>query len=152
MAEESEVVRMPMQTDPISWVLLRLSTPEPTFGKEFPSRTFWRGPPRNCPLQALWCALCSTEQRAHFEGQKRATRCREKGRKRGGQQRGQKGKRTRGNRSENLANKLPSESWACSDACTSVIHGCMLAAAAGTGSTEWWADLPASQGMLQLGK
>ena len=52
------------------------------FGKEFPSRTLWRGP--------LPFAL---QNRALFEAEKRAKRCREKGRKRGGQQRERKGKK-----------------------------------------------------------
>ena len=48
--------------------------------------------PRTAPLQALRCALCSTEQ-STFRGGRRAKMCREKGRKRGGEQRGQKGKK-----------------------------------------------------------
>ena len=53
------------------------------FGKEFPSRTFWRDPSRSCPSPSS--ALRSTFRMAKT--------CREKGRKRGGQQRGQKGKK-----------------------------------------------------------
>ena len=46
------------------------------------------------PLQAMTvcCALCSTQQNA-FRWGKSSKRCRDKGRKRGGQQRGQKGKK-----------------------------------------------------------
>ena len=46
--------------------------------------------PETAPLQALCCALCSTEQRT-FRGAEKGSKCPEKGRKRGGQQRGQKG-------------------------------------------------------------
>ena len=62
------------------------------FGKEFPSRTLWRGPSqsRPSPCSALCPLLYRTE---HFSREKRAKRCREKGRTRGGQQRGQKGKK-----------------------------------------------------------
>ena len=48
--------------------------------------------PRAAPLQALFCTLFCTEQ-STFWGEKRPKRCREKGRKRGGQQRGAKGKK-----------------------------------------------------------
>ena len=42
----------------------------------------------------MLCAVCfALQNRALFEGEKRVTRCREKGRKRGGQQREQKGKK-----------------------------------------------------------
>ena len=44
------------------------------------------------PLSKLCAVPFALQNRAHFEG-KRATRCREKGRKWGGQQRGQKGKK-----------------------------------------------------------
>ena len=51
-------------------------------GNQCSSRTLW---------QAVCCALRSTEQSTFgWGGEKRATRCREKERKRGGQQRGQK--------------------------------------------------------------
>ena len=43
-----------------------------------------------------------SQNRALFEGEKKATRCREKGTKRGGQQRGTKEKRTRENRSDSF--------------------------------------------------
>ena len=72
------------------------------FGKEFPSQMIGgEVHPESAPLQALCCALCSTEHRARFEGEKRAKRCPEKERKRGGQQRRQKEKRTRENTSAN---------------------------------------------------
>ena len=45
------------------------------------------------PLSKLCSVPFSLQNRALFEGGKRAKRCREKGRKRGGQQRGQKGKK-----------------------------------------------------------
>ena len=45
------------------------------------------------PLQALCCALLSTEQSTFRGGEKATIRWREQGRKRGGQQRGQKGER-----------------------------------------------------------
>ena len=45
------------------------------------------------------------QNKALFKGEKRAKRCSEKGRKRGGQQRGQKEKRMRENRSDNDAKK-----------------------------------------------
>ena len=51
------------------------------------------------PLSKLCSVPFSLQNKTHFEGEKRAKRCREKGRKRGGQQRGRKGKRTRENRS-----------------------------------------------------
>ena len=62
------------------------------FGKEFPSRNLWRGPSRNCPSPSS--ALCpfSTEQ-STFRGGEGAKICRGKGRRRGGQERGQKGKK-----------------------------------------------------------
>ena len=49
--------------------------------------------PETALFQALRCALYSTEQSTFFEGKKRAKICREKGRKRGGQERRQKGKK-----------------------------------------------------------
>ena len=54
----------------------------------FVERCFPELPP---PSSALY--PFSLQNRALFEGEKRAKRCREKGRKRGGQQRGQKGKK-----------------------------------------------------------
>ena len=45
------------------------------------------------PLSELCAVSLALQDRALFEGQKRAKRCWEKGRKRGGQQRGQKGKK-----------------------------------------------------------
>ena len=57
-------------------------------GKEFPSRALWRGPSWICA--SLSSVLCpSLHKTDHFSG---ARWCREKGGKRGGQQRGQKGK------------------------------------------------------------
>ena len=50
------------------------------------------------PLYKLCVVPLAVQNRALFEGEKREKRCPEKGRKRGGQQRGQKGKRTRENR------------------------------------------------------
>ena len=63
------------------------------FGKEIPSRTLWRGPSWNCPLSKLCTVPFALQNRALFEGEKRVKRSREKGGKRGGQQRGQKGKK-----------------------------------------------------------
>ena len=45
------------------------------------------------PLSKLCAVPFALQNRALFEAEKRAKRCREKGRKRGGQQRGQKGKK-----------------------------------------------------------
>ena len=59
------------------------------FGKEFPSRNLWRGPSWNCPFPSS--ALCPLLYRK--EDFSRAKICRKKGRKRGGQQKGQKGKK-----------------------------------------------------------
>ena len=50
--------------------------------------------PKTAPLQALHCALCSTEQ-STFKGEKGAKRCREKAGKRGGWQKGQKSENSR---------------------------------------------------------
>ena len=61
-------------------------------GRNFLPEIFGEVHPETAPLQALSCALCSTEQ-STFWGGKRVKRCRDKGRKRGGQQRGQKGKK-----------------------------------------------------------
>ena len=44
------------------------------------------------PLSKLYTVPLALQNRALFEGEKRAKRCPEKGRKRGGQQSGQKGK------------------------------------------------------------
>ena len=55
------------------------------------------------PLSKLWAVPFALQNRALFEGEKRAKLCREKGRKRGGQERGQKGKRTRENRADFLS-------------------------------------------------
>ena len=51
------------------------------------------------PLSKLCAVPLPLQNRAFFEGRKGRKRCREKGRKRGDQQRGQKEKRTRENRS-----------------------------------------------------
>ena len=48
--------------------------------------------PETAPLQALCCALHSSEE-STFRGGEKAKRCWEKGRKSGGQQKGQKGKK-----------------------------------------------------------
>ena len=63
------------------------------FGKELPSRTLWRDPSRNCPSPSS--ALCPLLYRTeHFSREKKKAKvCREEGRKRGGQQKGQKGKK-----------------------------------------------------------
>ena len=45
------------------------------------------------PLSKLCAVPFALQNRALFEGEKRAKLCREKGRKRGGQERGQKGKK-----------------------------------------------------------
>ena len=45
------------------------------------------------PLSKLCAVPFTLQNRALFEGEKKAKRCREEGRKRGGQQRGQKGKK-----------------------------------------------------------
>ena len=73
--------------------LLGLTFFRADFGKEFPSRTLWRGPSRNCPSPSS--ALCPLLYRTHpfAQGIKGAKMCREKGRTRGGQQRGPKGKK-----------------------------------------------------------
>ena len=69
------------------------------FGKEFPSRTFWRDPSRNCPSpsSALFPFLYRTE---HFSKGRKWRKCAEK---RGGRgvasKGGKKEKRTRENRS-----------------------------------------------------
>ena len=53
----------------------------------------WRGVyPKTAPLQALRCALCSTEQ-STFQGGERGEKVPRKGAKRGGRQRGRKGKK-----------------------------------------------------------
>ena len=51
------------------------------------------------PLSKLCAVPFTLQNRALFEGEQRAKRCREKERKRGGQPRGQTGKRTRKNKS-----------------------------------------------------
>ena len=63
------------------------------FGKEFPSPILWRGPFLKLPLSKLCTVPFALQNRALFEGEKGAKRCPEKGRNRGGQQRGQKGKK-----------------------------------------------------------
>ena len=69
------------------------------FGKEFPSPNFLERSILRLPLSKLCDVPFALLNRALFEGEKRVKMCREKGRKRGGQHRGQKGKRTRENRS-----------------------------------------------------
>ena len=59
------------------------------------------------PLSKLCAVPFALPNRALFEGERRVKRCREKGRKRGGQQRGKKEKRTHENRSVPLRLKLP---------------------------------------------
>ena len=63
------------------------------FGKEIPSRTLWRGRSWNCPSPKLCAVPFALQNRALFEGEQRVKRSREKGGKRGGQQRGRKGKK-----------------------------------------------------------
>ena len=63
-------------------------------GRNFLPELWGEVHPETVPLQDLCCALCPTEL-SRFLGREKG----EKGRKRGGQQRGQKGKRTRKNRS-----------------------------------------------------
>ena len=55
------------------------------FEKEFPSRISWRSI-LNLPLSKLYAVPFALQNRALFEGEKRAKTCRDKGRKRGGQQ------------------------------------------------------------------
>ena len=63
------------------------------FGKECPS-IFGEVHPETAPLQARCCPPCSTEQSSRQgERKKRGNRCKEKERKRGGQERRQKGKK-----------------------------------------------------------
>ena len=69
------------------------------FGKEFLLELCGEVHPETAPLQALRCALCSTEQ-STFQGEEKGENVPRKRRKRGGLQRGKKDKRTRENRSE----------------------------------------------------
>ena len=83
----------PGKNDPLLLVSARnLTCFKAEFGKEFSSRTLWKGPSWNCPSPSS--VLChSLYRKEHFwGGGKRAKRCREQGRKRGGQQRAQKDK------------------------------------------------------------
>ena len=64
--------------------LIKLTFFHTDFGKEFPSRTLWKKVhPETAPLQAVRCALRSTEQ-SPFRGGEGAKMCREKGGKRRG--------------------------------------------------------------------
>ena len=63
------------------------------FGKEFPSRTLWRAiHPGTAPLQALHCALCSTEQ-STFRGGKNGENVPRKGEEEGWPAKGAKRKK-----------------------------------------------------------
>ena len=72
--------------------------PRPFFtqisGRKFLPELCREAHPETAPFQALCCDPCSTEQSTFRRGEK-GKMCLEKGRKRGGQQKGQKGKRTR---------------------------------------------------------
>ena len=64
------------------------------FGKEFPSRTFWRGPSRDCPSpSSVMCPLLYTAEQSTFRGGEKGEKVPRKGEEEGGQQRGQKGKK-----------------------------------------------------------
>ena len=64
------------------------------FGKEFPSRTLWRDPSRNCPSPSS--ALCPLLYRTeHFSRGKMAKMCREKGEEEGWPAKGAKRKKGR---------------------------------------------------------
>ena len=71
------------------------------FGKEFPCRTFWERSILRLPLSKLCAVPLALQNRALFEGRK-GRKGAEKGRKRGGQQREQKGKQGRAKTGQKL--------------------------------------------------
>ena len=75
------------------------------FGKEFPSRTVWRGPSRRCPSPSS--ALCALLYRAeHFSRGEKGDKVPRKEKETGWPAKGgKKGKRTRENRSDSHREK-----------------------------------------------
>ena len=94
----AEVPERPLLKDPFFQLLINWPFFTRISGRNFLPELWGEVHPKTAPLQALRCALCSTEQ-ALFKREKGAERCREKGGKGVAGKEGKKEKRTRENRS-----------------------------------------------------